>query len=281
MFGKWAFESFSPEAVAAWRIGGGAVVLFAMAWAIHGRAVLPSKKDLLRLQLCALFGVAANQLLFLEGLARSTSTNAGLIVAMVPIMTLAIAASVGIERIAATRLFGMAVALAGTVLLLLASDRGHAAGGSDVLLGNLLMLTNVLCYSIYLVATRKLLQKYPPIVVTAWAFVLSAPAILVFAWGTEIWPTDASARAAWSLVWILAFPTILAYLLNLFALARLGPATVASFIFLQPLFAGLAGVAFLDEVLSVELALAGAAILVGLVLVLRRPASRQGQPEAG
>ena len=277
LFGKWAFESFTPHAVAAWRIGGGAALLLALAWAVHGRAVLPHKKDLVRLQLCSLLGVAANQLLFLEGLARSNSTNAGLLVATIPVITLAIAAALGIERLYGSRLLGLAIALAGKALLLLASDADVSGAGSDPFVGNLLMLANVVCYSIYLVATRDLVRKYPPLVVTAWAFALSVPAIVFFAWGADMWPADASERARWSLAWVLAFPTVLAYLLNLFALARLGPATVASLIFLQPLLAGFAGVFFLDEALTVELVVAGVAILLGLVLVVRPPRSQAGE----
>ena len=41
VFGKLAFEAFAPQAVAAWRIAAGAVVLGGVAWLLHGRALLP------------------------------------------------------------------------------------------------------------------------------------------------------------------------------------------------------------------------------------------------
>ena len=78
LFGKWAFESFDPRAVGAWRIGGGAVILGGLAFLLYGKRALPARRDLLRLQACALLGVACNQVLYLEGLQRSTSVNAGL-----------------------------------------------------------------------------------------------------------------------------------------------------------------------------------------------------------
>jgi drug/metabolite transporter (DMT)-like permease len=132
------------------------------------------------------------------------------------------------------------------------------------------MVANVLCYSIYLVVLRPLVRRNPPVVVTAWVFLLSVWCVPIVWWAEDVVPA-AAGRAAWgALAFILIFPTVLAYLLNLFALARVRASTVAVYVFLQPLVAGAAGVLVLGEPLRGGVLLAALFILAGVALVLRR-----------
>ena len=80
-------------------------------------------------------------------------------------------------------------------------------------------------------------------------------------------PRHADSGAWIALAAILAFPTIIAYLFNLFALARVRASTVASYIFLQPVIAAAAGAVFLGERMTAWTMVAGVAILVGLALI--------------
>ena len=66
----------------------GAVVLF---WSV--RLFMPERvrgEDLLRLFLCAVFGVALNQLMFFHGLMRTSPVHASLIMVATPILVLVI-----------------------------------------------------------------------------------------------------------------------------------------------------------------------------------------------
>jgi drug/metabolite transporter (DMT)-like permease len=272
--GKWAFGSFDPRAVGAWRIGGGAVLLGGLAFWLYGRRALPERRDLLRLQVCALLGVACNQVLYLEGLERSTAVNAGLLMLLIPVFTYMVAVSVRQERFSGRRVLGMAVALTGAAQLLLQReaefDRAH-------LVGNLLIATNALSYSTYLVVARPLTRRYPSLVLIAWAFLLSSWTIPLFAHDVAPVPADASARAWWSLAYIVLVPTTLAYLLNVFALARVAASTTALYVLGQPLIACMAGVLLLGESLYGSTALAAAGLVGGLLLVTsgrRRPIAR-------
>src|SRR3954471_12814922 len=70
---------FSPLSIAAWRMLFGAATLLVVAFAMHGRRALPNLRDMGWLLLGSLLGVTLNMVLYLEGLARSTPTNAALI----------------------------------------------------------------------------------------------------------------------------------------------------------------------------------------------------------
>ena len=71
IFGKLAFEAFTPRAVGAWRMAFAGTALGALAFALHGRAAIPRKRDVLHFAACSLLGVTLNMVLYLEGLRRS------------------------------------------------------------------------------------------------------------------------------------------------------------------------------------------------------------------
>lgn len=269
LFGKLALAGFAPMSVAAWRVLVGAAALAVAAGFVHRRAVFVSFGDLLRLQLCAWLGVVLNMVLFLEGLQRSTAVNAGLLVATIPVFTFVLAIVLRQERFQRQRGVGILLAFAGVALLFLqrGPDFTH-----DTLVGNALMVVNALCYSIFLVISRPLLARHPPLVVIAWVFVLSVWAVPLFLRDAEMLPADVSPGAWASLVFVLIFPTFLAYLLNTYALSKVSASTTAVFIFLQPIIAGASGVLVLGErLLPITLVSAGT-ILAGVWLVARRRA---------
>jgi drug/metabolite transporter (DMT)-like permease len=69
--------------------------------------------------------------------------------------------------------------------------------------------------------------------------------------------------------YIVVFPTILTYLLNLWALKRVSSNMVAVYIYLQPLFAAaVAPLVLQGEQLTARAAAAGLAIFSGLALVI-------------
>lgn len=266
LLGKWAFAAFDPRAVASWRIGFGGVVLGTLALARHRRAAWPGWRDLCRLQGCSLLGITINQVLFLEGLERTTSVDAGLMMALIPVFTFAIAAAVRQEHFSVVRASGLVIAFAGSARLIAGS--GTPAGGGSVT-GNLMIASNALFYSAYLVALRPLSRRWPALVLLGWVYVLGLWSAPLVALGVDLTP-----RASWgawaALAAILVFPTVLGYLLNLYALARLGASTTAVYVFFQPLIAAVAGVVVLGEPLAAGTLLAGTLIFAGVWLVVRR-----------
>jgi drug/metabolite transporter (DMT)-like permease len=273
VFSKLAFArgGFSPAAVGAWRMGVGAAVLGVLAWCIHGRRFPAAARDVLPLLVASVLGVTANMLLYLEGLARSSANEATLVMCLIPVFTFGIAAAVGQERLRAGRALGILVALLGASALFWAQDRAVAR---EHLAGNLLMAANALCYAAYFVWTRPLVARHPPLVVIAWVFLLAVPAAAWIALHEDLAPATASAAAWWSLAFVLAFPTVLAYLLNVYALARVPASTAAVFIYLQPVLTVLASAALLGERPTRGVIVGGLLVSLGIWLVARPQRAR-------
>ncbi len=265
-------DGFSARALASWRIGLGALVLSVVALARHGRACLPPRADLGRLFLCALLGIVANQLLALEGTVRTSASQAGILFTSIPVFTYVVAAAVGQERLSRRRTLGIVLALAGAVLLVLARREPDEVAPAPVL-GGLLLLANCFAYAVYLVLARKLLDHLPTLVVIAWVFVLSLwapPVLLAFGDGVALWPAAPSRSVLVGFVGLVLLPTILGYLFNTYALARVSASTTAVFVYLQPLVSVGGAVLVLDERPGPAAWLAAALLFAGLALVLVR-----------
>ncbi|HSG82860.1 MAG TPA: EamA family transporter [Gemmatimonadota bacterium] len=270
IFGTLAFTDggFSPLGLVSWRIAAGALALGGLAFATYGRAAIPRREDWPRLIACGLLGAALNQSLFLAGLDRTTPMNAGLMMSLIPVFTFTVATAVRQERFNPVRALGVAVALSGAVLLLVGRGGGFARGYG---FGNLLIALNGFSYACYLVIAKRLVSRYPPLVVIGWVYILALPYLIYFVPG-ETLVAERSNVAAWtSLAYILLFPTILAYLLNMFALERVRATTTAVYIYAQPLVAGLASWIIFGERLTTGMAIAAACLFVGIWLVARRP----------
>lgn len=264
VFGKAALEEFSPGIVAGWRVVVGSLVFAALAVLVHGRHVWPRRGDVRWMILCAFLGVALNQALFLEGLKRSSAVNTGLMMMVIPLFTYMIAVLVRQERWDLRRATGIVIALGGTSFLVL--QRGLDLR-SDYLVGNLLLISNTLSYAAFLVAAKPLMQRYPPLVFTGWMYVFSLWCVPFVAVDGPVFPA-ASAAGWWSMVAVLVFPTTLAYLLNMYALQHVRASTIAVYVFMQPLIAGLAGVYWRGESFGWAMAGAAVAMLVGVWIVV-------------
>jgi drug/metabolite transporter (DMT)-like permease len=194
--------------------------------------------------------------------------NAGLVMSLIPVFTFAIAALVRQEHFALSRALGILIALAGIVPLLFANGfRGLGTYG----FGNVLMVANALCYAGFLVLAKVLTRRYPTLVVVAWAYGFSLVAVPMLLWDQVLLPASDATAAWWSLAYILVVPTVIAYLLNMFALARVRASTVAVYVYAQPIIAGLASWLVFDERPTVAMLVAAPALFVGIWLVGRRP----------
>lgn len=275
--GRLALGHVPPSAVMFTRVGGGALVFYLMLRA-RAAVTLPERRDVPRLVACALLGIVLNQFLFLNGLARSTATNASVLGCTIPVFTLLVATLTGAERPSARRLGGIAVALAGT-LYLVGVDRFDLS--EQMFVGNLLVVANSLSYGTFLVVVRPLSARYPAMTLVTWLFAASVPfAALV---GVPAWVDFApavTARDGLLLAYLVAVPTVGAYGLNQMAIRRAESSLVASYIYLQAPIAAAGARLLLDEIPSQRTVLAAVFIFLGLWLSARGRAANEAGPVA-
>ncbi|OIQ37242.1 MAG: hypothetical protein BM555_01150 [Crocinitomix sp. MedPE-SWsnd] len=213
----------------------GAVSLF---WAIMSfRREKISRKDFGRLALCGLFGVALNQLMFFNGLMRTSPVNAPVIMTMTPIIVLVLSSFLLKDKIRTLQVLGVIIGAIGSVLfILLNQDGGFASGAGDILI-----LANATSYSFYLILVKPLMSKYSPLTVISWVFTFGLLYVLIWVPSSlEVSEIDWS-MISWAeiaqIIFVIVGVTFVPYLLNVFAMKKLSPSIAAVYIYLQPILA--------------------------------------------
>jgi drug/metabolite transporter (DMT)-like permease len=230
---KEALRELKPFALIAFRTPMAAMV-FLVAWLIGWRERV-APRDLLAIAAYALTGVVLNQLLFIAGLQRTTATNAVVIGATIPVFTVGVALLLRKEQATPAKLAGLAVAFCGAMAIVGAD---HFEPGRFA--GNLLIVANSLSFSIYLVISRRLLERYRTMTVVTWTFVFGALGVFPFGARDLVAAAPSVSSATWTrAVYIVLFPTVGTYFLNAFALKRAPASLVAVYIYLQPVVGAL------------------------------------------
>ncbi len=263
---KHAFVTLGTSGVACMRIAG-ALAVFTLLARVTRAPALPRVEQPFVI-LLAVLGVTANQLLFLFGLARTSATHAALITATIPVLTPLAAALLGRERLGLRRSGGIALALVGVLVLLLGKDaQGHAS-----IAGDLMILTNASVYALYLVLSKDLMGRFPPLTALPWLFGWGLLTSLPF---TGLPAPGPAPTSAWlSMAYIVLGPTVGTYGLNLFALQRVPASVVAIFIYLQPFVAGALAWPLLGEAPTLRMAVSALITFVGVRITSTAP--RQG-----
>jgi len=224
------------------------------------------RADLPRFIICALTGIAINQMLFLKGLSLTYSIHAVLLILSAPIFITVFAAIFLKERISAIQIVGLGLGVCGAVILI--SMGKNSGTGDNVILGDTLILINALSYTIYFIMVKPLMLKYNPIQVTRMIFTIGFFGVLPFGWNefTAINWTAFGWMEYGCLGLIVLGGTFLAYLFNLYGIKILGASITGAYIYLQPIFAAIIAMIFLNESLGWYKVIAGAFIFTGVYL---------------
>jgi len=277
IFGKVVLRSLPSTGLVALRVGGAAVALYALR-KIVGGVPIRRRRDFAHIFLYSLLGVVLNQFLFVKGLSLSTAVNATLFGTAIPVFALLVSVALGRERLTPRKTFGTLIAAAGVVWLV---DPFRADFAGDKTLGNLLLVACALSYGAYIAISQEMFRRYGALTVITWVFVIGS--VLAVPFGGFYLAQVPLARldlTIWlAIAYIILVPTVGAYYLNAWALARVAPSTVAAYIYLQPLIAFAVAPLVLgaEEFGGVRTLLAAGLIFAGVALVTRAPASRTSE----
>ena len=228
-----------------------------------------NKKDWTRFALCALSGIAINQLLFLKGLSLTYPIHASLLMLTTPILITIIAAWILKERLNVNKSIGLVLGITGAIVLI--TGKESSGFGSNVLTGDIFIILNAISYTIYFVLVKPLMLKYDPVVVIRMVFTIGFFMILPFCWQefTEV-PWKLYDIKDYSLLALIVFGgTFLAYLFNVYGIKILGASMAGTYIYSQPVFAAAIAIIFLGESLSLYKIVAAAFIFAGVYLATK------------
>ena len=263
-FSKLAFVDIPPLAFTAVRFVVGSAILWWLLARLEPEGTTP--RELWgQLILLGIVGNTLYQLCFILGLARTSATNASLILSAMPTVLTVTAGVIGLESVSGRQRWALALATLGVLLVVAA--RGISPNAGDWT-GDLLILGGVACWTGYSLGIRKLGGRLSALRITAVTMITGTPGLILAGVPSLVGMRWSGVRAtAWS---GLAYSTLLSlvasYILWSRAVQRLGPSRAALFTCITPLVATLVAMALLGERPTVAHLLGGGLIVGGVVL---------------
>ena len=224
------------------------------------------KKDYGRLFLCALMGVAINQLLFVKGLSLTYSIHASLLMLTTPILITILAVWILKEKLSAIKIAGLLMGISGAVILVTSKENSGNAG--NVLWGDILIIANAVAYTIFFILVKPLMISYNPIVIIRVIFTIGFFMMLPFCWQQyqQVNWQSFTPEAWLSLTLVVFAGTFLAYLFNVYGIKILGAGMAGTYIYSQPFFAAAIAIFFLGETITITKIIAAVFIFLGVFL---------------
>ncbi|HVE98297.1 MAG TPA: DMT family transporter [Mycobacteriales bacterium] len=253
-----AQEDIPVTTVLGVRFGIAAALLFA-ALAIRGAALAPVPGERLRAALLGVVGYASEAGVFYLALARGSAGAVALLFYAYPALVVILEIALRSQPLRLRTVTALALSSIGAVLVVLAGDEVSITGT-----GIALALTAAACFSVYLIASNRLIRRSGARVTAAWVAGGASVALLVVGVvtvGVDV-PADARARLLLNGV-----ATAVAFALLYAALPRLGAGPTAVVMTMEAFVALVLGAALLDERIAVRQVAGGLGIIAGAALV--------------
>jgi len=258
-----AVHDFAPPfAVSFWRCVLTILVLLPFVWRPF-RAQWPTIRAAWRLILAfAVLQFVTGQALLYLALDTTTAVNAGLLNATQPAITVIVAWFLIRERLSRWQVGGIAVALAGVVVIVLQGEFATLSTLAFVI-GDLWVELALLSWSLYSIVLKRSALALGPFVLL-WASCVPAGLMLFPLWLVEMAWAGRTMAFTWETTGIVAYVGFFGTIVGMAAWnegnLKIGPSRAASFLYLIPVFTVVLAVVILGEAFEVY-------HLVGMVLV--------------
>jgi drug/metabolite transporter (DMT)-like permease len=258
---RFVIGATDPVTLGVFRFGTGFLLLLPVALLLKSR--WPKGRDWIAVVLLGILFFFAFSVLFNLAYSYTTAARGALALSTMPIVTMLAGAALGIETMTGRKTLGVAVAFGGVATAL---ATGLAAAPEGAWRGELIMLSAVLCMSLYNVWSRPFIARSDPI-----AFVtagMGAAAACLFVWALAIDGFSAVAQFGtpqWiAVAYLGVLGSAVIFYLWAFALARISPTRTAVTITVNPLLAAIVGALAVSEPIGTNLVVGLIAVFAGI-----------------
>jgi drug/metabolite transporter (DMT)-like permease len=271
---KLALRFFSPMGFNALRFGLATITTLLLLRLSAGanddnRWFAVERGDVAKVILLGLIGHTLYQVLFINGLARTTPANSSLLMATSPIWVAVLSHFLRIERASPLTWAGIGVSFSGIVLLIMGG--GGVSLGAATFVGDLMLLGCAIIWATYTTGSKPLLTRYSPLKLTALTMTAgTVPLVLLGIPALRVQDWSVVTPGSWG---ALLFSGLLAvaagYVAWYTSVQRVGNARTAIYSNLTPVIAILFSWAVMGSTLA-PLQVAGAAVVLGGLILTRR-----------
>jgi drug/metabolite transporter (DMT)-like permease len=258
---RYAIGAIDPITLGAFRFGIGFIFLLPVA-VMHG-GKWPPRADWRGVLGLGLLFFAFFPILFNAALMFTTATRGALALSIIPLISMVVGAILGVEALTARKTVGVAVAVLGVAIALVA---GSTLAPDGAWRGDLLMLAGAFCFALYNVLSRPLVRRSGPVPFTTMAMGIGALCLVAISLARGGFGITAGFGAAqwFAMGYLGVVGSALTFVLWAFALTRTTPTRVAISVPLNPVTASLVGDLLLGEALGWNLLVGLATVFLGI-----------------
>ncbi|MGB9854226.1 MAG: DMT family transporter [Candidatus Bathyarchaeales archaeon] len=263
---KTALEYFSPLSFNALRFSIASLLLL-IVLRLRERSLRIHREDLKKFVVLAIIGNSVYQILFINGIFRTTAGNSSLILATTPIFVALFSSVLHIEKVERRVWQSVIISFLGVALIVMGSGKPLTLTEQS-LTGDLLILAGTMCWSIYTVLSKPLLERYTPLKLTTLTIAMGTPLLVLVSIptiDTQDW--NAIPTQGWlSLAFSACLAIALGYAIWYTGVSRIGSARTSLYEYLITVIAVATAWIFLYESMTL-IQIAGAALVfIGLYI---------------
>jgi drug/metabolite transporter (DMT)-like permease len=256
---RYLVHDLDSVALAAFRFGLGFFVLLPLA--LNER--LPRGRDWIGVAFLGLLFYAVFFILYNWALAYTTAARGALALSVLPLVTMLLAALLGVERLTARKTMGVFIAIGGVAAAL---GTGLASAPAGAWRGDLIMAGATLCMAFYSIWSRPFSARSSPLGFLVAGIGIGSSAVVAIAlFRGSFAPVSGLDASQWGAVLYLGiFGGAAAFWLWIWALQRATPTRVTATMTVNPLAAGTFAALLLGEPFGLSLVLGVAAVFAGI-----------------
>lgn len=215
-----------------------------------------------------------NIVFFVLGINLTTANISQILYAVIPIVVGILTHFVFSEKLSSKNTIGITVGFIGTFLVLFLPILEKGGKFSGNLTGNILLAIAVVCFSGYIVLSKKAQKTHSPFHIVSMFIILTAAALFPFFVFESIshygWWDAININSVLSISYVVLAGTISTYLLNQYSIRHGGAVFASMAFYLSPLFGFLVAFFLLGEQLTIGLIVGGALALLGVYYTTKK-----------
>ncbi|MBN1294243.1 MAG: DMT family transporter, partial [Candidatus Latescibacteria bacterium] len=218
----------------------------------------------------AFFGMFLNTVTAIWGLSLTTATNMGIITSTTPLFILIVSFAARTEHISKKLVTGLFIGICGVILI------NYRQGELAWNIGDILVMLSCLCFAVYAVFGKKIVDIYSAILTTAWMFLFAGIyqfPLFIYQLRDQVWNTIPIIN--WINLGFGAFGSFFAAnVLFFYAIRKIGAVRAGVYLNLQPIFTLIFAYLIMGETVTLMKVTGLVIILIGIGITKIPPRMR-------
>jgi len=259
---KWSLGTIPIFSLAFFRFYLATIFLFPFV----AKSLKVQRKDYLKIILAALFGITFNVSFFFLGLKLTFAVNAALIIATIPIFTVAAAQIFLKEKIGGRLIVATLIAILGLLAIIgppiFNFGLTHLFGGMFLILASLFWVG-------YEIVSKDLFKKYSPQTVTFYSFLIGSLSffpLFLRELSSSSWLINLNIQGMAGILYGAIFSSTIAYLAWQYGLSKIQASEASFFFYLDPISGVILSILLLGEKITPLFIFGGLLIILAVIL---------------